>query len=87
MLRLVGLQNVNPPKMGFKKVKVQPSGSKCNGRGMLVPITRPKLTLDEDAAFAYYFVPGLKQTTNFDPGVKIYNFTKVILEPLRPKVC
>ena len=78
-------------KWGFKKVKVQPKGSKCNWMGtkishMLAPIIRLKLT--RDAAFAYYFVPGLKQTTNFDPGVKIYNFTKVIiLEPLRTKVC
>ena len=54
-----GTTECKSPKMGFKKVKVQPSGSKCNGRGMLVPITRLKLTLDEDAAFADYFVPGV----------------------------
>ena len=42
-LCLVGLQNVNPQKWVFKKVKVQPRVSKCNWRGtkishILVPI-------------------------------------------------
>ena len=32
-LCLVGLQNVNPQKWVFKKVKVQPRVSKCNWRG------------------------------------------------------
>ena len=33
MLCLGWLQNVNPQKWGFKKVKVQARGPKCNGRG------------------------------------------------------
>ena len=57
MLCLVGLQNVNPQKWGFKKVKVQLEGYKKISH-MLVPIIRLKLT--RDAAFAYYFVPGFK---------------------------
>ena len=76
----MGLQNVNPQKWVFKKVKVQPRVSKCNRRGtkilhILVPIIRLKLTRDEDAAFAYYFVPGFTiKLPIFDPGVKILKF-------------
>ena len=55
-------------------VKVQLEGYKKISH-ILVPIIRLKLTRDEDAAFAYYFVPGF--TTKlpiFDPGVKILKF-------------
>ena len=67
-------------KMGFKKVKVQPRGQSATGgvqktSHMLVPIIRLKLIRDEDAAFAYYFLPGFQtKRPIFDPGVKILKF-------------
>ena len=92
-LCLVGLQNVNPQKWVFKRVKVQPRGSKCNWRGtkishMLVHTIRLKVTREEDAAFAYYFVSGFKtKLPIFDPTVKILKLYQVIWEPPRPQVC
>ena len=64
--RIAECKKRHPPKWVFKKVKVQPRGSKCNGGGgqkishMLVHIIRLKVTREKDAAFPYYFVPGFK---------------------------
>ena len=79
-LCLVGLQNVNPQNGFLKRSKCNPGCQSATGgvqkiSHILVPIIRLKLTRDEDAAFAYYFVPGF--TTKlpiFDPGVKILKF-------------
>ena len=78
--------------MGFEKVKVHPGVKvqleEYKKYRIIVPIIRLKLTRDEDAVLAYYFVKGFKQNYKFLTQVsKFKKFTKVIWEPPRPQVC
>ena len=88
-----GTAECKSPKWVLKRSKCNPGGQSATGgvqktSHMLVPIIRLKLTRDEDAVFAYYFVKGFKQNYKFLTQVsKFKKFTKVIWEPPRPQVC
>ena len=93
-LCLVGLQNVNPQKWVFKKVKVQPRVSKCNWRGTkniayISTYNKTKTDAGWRCCLCLLLCTGVQnKTTNFWPRCQNFKILpRLFWKSPRPQVC